>query len=240
VYALSHKYKRTYLREFGFEIHEYRPHPADAPIALEEDEGSVVALPPRFLRSESSRLFGSAAGSLGGSASGTPHRRALQGPLPLRSLGMRVGLHSKSMVVDGELAIIGSHNFDPRSDNLNTESVVLVHDRGFADELRETLLVDMAPENAWIIAPRARLPWVAGLNYSLGKVSEWLPLFDVWPWRYATSYELLPHCQPMPPNAPGFLDCHRAVGDFPEVEIPFKAINTRILTAFGAGLAPIL
>ena len=44
----------------------------------------------------------------------------------------------------------------------------------------------------------------------------------------------------MPPGAPGFYDCHRAVGDFPEVEIPFKAINTRILTAFGAGLAPIL
>ncbi|MCG6117883.1 MAG: phospholipase D family protein [Aquimonas sp.] len=240
VYALSHKYKRTYLREFGFEIHEYRPHPADAPIALEEDEGSAITLPLRFLRSESSRAFGSATGSLGEGESLTPRRRARAGPLPLRSLGMRVGLHSKSMVVDGRLAIIGSHNFDPRSDNLNTESVVLVHDRGFADELRETLLVDMAPENAWIVAPRARLPWVAGLNYSLGKLSEWLPLFDVWPWRYATSYELLPHCEPMPPNAPGFLGCHRAVGDFPEVEIPFKAINTRILTAFGAGLAPIL
>src|SRR6185503_7364968 len=31
-YAMSHKYKRLYLRELGFEIHEYKPFPDDAPI----------------------------------------------------------------------------------------------------------------------------------------------------------------------------------------------------------------
>jgi len=248
VYALSHKYKRTYLREFGFEIHEYKPRPENAPIALSLDpEDDDISLPPQFLRSESSRVFGSAAGSTGGSGSADrttygdpPRRRALRGPLPLRTLGMRLGLHSKSMVIDGELAIIGSHNFDPRSDRLNTESLVMVHDVGFAQELRDTLLTDMAPENAWIIAPRRRLPLLAGLNYSLGKASEFLPLFDIWPWRYATSYQLNEGCDPLPPRHPDFHACYTAVGDFPEVEIPFKAINTRILTAFGAGLAPIL
>jgi cardiolipin synthase C len=242
VYALSHKYKRTYLREYGFEIHEYKPHPEDAPIALNlHPEDDEVSLPPRWLRSESSRVFGSAArGSGSGSGSGVPGRRALRGPLPLRTLGMRIGLHAKSMVIDGELAVVGSHNFDPRSDRLNTESLVIVHDRRFAQELRSTLLEDMAPGNAWVIGPRRRLPLVSGLNYSLGKAFEYLPLFDVWPWRYATSYQRLPDCDAKPPLHPQFLECHVAVGDFPEVDLPFKSINTRILTAFGAGLAPIL
>lgn len=240
VYALSHKYKRTNLRELRFEIHEYKPRPENAPIALALDpESDAISLPPRFLRSESTRVFGSAAGS----GADTPGRRALRGPLPLQTLGMRIGLHSKSMVIDGSIAIIGSHNFDPRSDRLNTESLVVIHDVAFAQELRDTLLEDMAPANAWVIAPRPRPPrLVRGLNYSLGKAFEYLPILDVWPWRYATSWEYTggPGCAPMSPFDPRFADCHTPVGDFPQVEIPFKAMNTRILTAFGAGLAPIL
>src|SRR5690606_531063 len=34
-YALAHKYKRRHLREFGFEIHEFKPFPQDAPIDVE-------------------------------------------------------------------------------------------------------------------------------------------------------------------------------------------------------------
>ena len=41
-YALSYKYKRRYLREFGFEIYEYKPFPTDAPIDLAQ----TGALPP--------------------------------------------------------------------------------------------------------------------------------------------------------------------------------------------------
>ena len=41
-------------------------------------------------------------------------------------------------------------------------------------------------------------------------------------------------------RAAGFRQCYRAVGDFPEVSIGFKSLLTRIFTAFGAGLAPIL
>ncbi|OPZ14149.1 MAG: Major cardiolipin synthase ClsA [Alphaproteobacteria bacterium ADurb.BinA280] len=227
VYALSHKYKRTYLREMRFEIHEYKPFPASAPIVLEDAEGLYV--PVQFARSESARAFGSAS-----------RRTLLRGPLPLKRLGLRMGLHAKSMVIDGRIAAIGSHNFDPRSDHLNTEAVLLIHDRAFAEDLRQTLLFDMAPQNAWTIAPRPRPAILSGLNYSLGKLSEKLPLFDIWPWRYATSYEINPGCEPRPPLAADFAECYTPVGDFPEVALPFKGINTRILTAFGAGLAPIL
>ncbi len=83
-----------------------------------------------------------------------------------------------------------------------------------------------------------------GLGYSVGKVFEQLPLFDFWPRRYATSYQFVPGpgC-PLPSPMPGdedFRRCHEPVGDFPEVNLGWRRILTRITTAFGAGLAPIL
>lgn len=222
VYAMSHKYKRLYLRELGFRIHEYKPYPANSPInvaatgALGEER--ATRLP----------LFGS-----GSSGSNT-------GPLPLKRAGVRVGLHAKSLVVDGRLGVVGSHNFDPRSDNYNTESMVVVHDVEFAGALKASILRDMQPENAWLIAAQEKLPVLSGLNYSLGKLSEKLPIFDIWPFPYATSYELKPGCNPIPPGQPGFYECYEDVGAFPEVDLPLKMVYTRILTAFGAGLVPIL
>jgi cardiolipin synthase C len=226
VYALSHKYKRRYLREFGFRIHEYKPFPASGPI----DPGAAATLDAAVLgawASESRRT-----------AMGVPYRR--RGPLPLRQAGMRVSMHAKSLVIDRRIAVIGTHNFDPRSDRFNTESVVLVEDAGVADALARAIEQDILPENAWTIARRPKPPLLSGLNYSLGKVSEGLPLFDIWPWRYATSWEIEPGCDPLPPEHPRFAECYRPVGDFPEVELGGKNIYTRILTAFGAGLRPIL
>ena len=63
------------------------------------------------------------------------------------------------------------------------------------------------------------------------------------PVRYATSYEFRagPGCPlPLPPNDPRFRECYEPVGDFPEVSLGLKSLLTRIFTAFGAGLAPIL
>ena len=84
------------------------------------------------------------------------------------------------------------------------------------------------------------MPALANVNYRLGKLSEQLPVFDIWPWPYATSYQLVPGCNPVPPGQPGFHDCYEDVGAFPEVDLPLKTVYTRILTAFGAGLVPIL
>ena len=228
VYALSHKYKRRYLREFGFRIHEYKPHPAWAPVDLGASRPLGAAVLGAYA-SESRRMFGSAAGPSGS-----------RGPLPLRQAGMRIGLHAKSLVIDDELALVGTHNFDPRSDRLNTESLVLVHDAGFARALGNSIRRDIRPENAWTIARRPRGVVLPALNYQLAKVSERLPLFDIWPWRYATSWEINPGCAPIAPDQPGFADCYTPVGDFPDVDFPTKAIYTRVIAAFGAGLAPIL
>jgi phosphatidylserine/phosphatidylglycerophosphate/cardiolipin synthase-like enzyme len=221
VYAMSHKYKRMYLREMGFRIHEYKPYPTDAPI----DVAATGALGPERATLP---IFGSGSS---GSASG---------PVPLKRAGIRVGLHAKSMVLDDRVGVVGSHNFDPRSDNLNTESMVVVRDRQFAVALRASIQRDMAPENAWMVARREKPPVFSGLNYSLGKLSEKLPIFDLWPFPYASSFELKPGCNPTAPPDPAFYRCYEDVGAFPEVDLPSKSIYTRILTAFGAGLVPIL
>ncbi len=248
VYAMSFKYKRRYLREFGFRIHEYKPFPEDAPVdyAAMMPEGPPLALPQRNSPSiGSSGMSGETTRRLQRTESRPSFLSsgAATEPLPLKRAGVRMGLHAKSMVIDNRIGVIGTHNFDPRSETYNTESAVIIDDRAFAEALAASIRRDITPENSWTIAPRAKPPVLSGLDYSLGKVSEALPLFDVWPWRYATSYEFKPgpDCPvPVPAGDPAFHRCYVSVGDFPEVNVGPKWLYTRLLTAFGAGLVPIL
>ena len=170
-------------------------------------------------------------------------RRAANEPVPLKRAGVRIGMHAKSLVIDDRIGVIGTHNFDPRGDHYNTESAVVIDDPAFARALAASIRRDIAPENAWTIARRPDPPFFSGLEYTLAKLSERLPIFDLWPVRYATSYEFEPGpaCpEPLSPFDPRFRDCYRPVGDFPEVAVGFRPLMTRIFTAFGAGLAPIL
>lgn len=59
------------------------------------------------------------------------------------------GLHAKSMVVDGEVAVVGTFNLDPRSANLNTESLVIIHSADFATQMETVMEEELLPENAW-------------------------------------------------------------------------------------------
>lgn len=169
--------------------------------------------------------------------------RAVNRPLPVTRSGARMGLHAKSLVVDRRIGVIGTHNFDPRSENYNTEGAVIIEDPAFAQALADSILRDINPQNSWTVAPRSKPPVLSGLNYSMGKASEALPILDFWPWRYATNYEFQPGpgCPaPLPRQDPGFPACYQAVGDFPEVNVGPKWLLVRMLTAFGAGLVPIL
>lgn len=47
--------------------------------------------------------------------------------------------HSKSLVVDDKIAAIGSFNFDPRSQNLNTETMAVLHDVKMASLLTQSM-----------------------------------------------------------------------------------------------------
>jgi putative cardiolipin synthase len=58
-------------------------------------------------------------------------------------------LHSKSMVIDGRLAMIGSYNIDPRSHFLNTEVMCVMEDEAFARELTQAIGAD--EQNAWAV-----------------------------------------------------------------------------------------
>ena len=251
VYSLAFKYKRRYLRDFGFRIYEMKPFPADVPIdyaALLRSEA-----PPLAQEEEQAE----AAARAQDKDKGEVQRRLLRGemrpsffstkpanrPVRLKRAGIRIGLHAKSLVVDERVGVIGTDNFDPRSDNYNTEAVVIIDDPAFARALAASIRRDIEPENSWVIAPREKPPVFSGLNYSLDKISTALPLFDLWPWRYSTSYEFVPgpDCPlPLPPDDPGFRRCYRDVGDFPEVGVGAKRLYVRILIAFGAGLVPIL
>jgi putative cardiolipin synthase len=58
-------------------------------------------------------------------------------------------LHAKSMVIDREIAYIGTFNFDPRSENLNTEVGVIIYNEQLANTLATTILEDTEKNNSW-------------------------------------------------------------------------------------------
>ena len=254
VYALSYKHRKRYLTDYGFEIYELKPHPESADIDALENPSTAVATPPLAATSSGSgrsRRASRGAGSNGvaqpsessGFLSAGSHSRrgARHRPAPLSTEGIRFGLHAKSIVVDDTFAMVGTHNFDPRSDHYNTESGVIIYDKRFSDRLRDSIMQDTEPGNAWVIGPREKkIPVLSSVNEFIGDVSERLPFFDLWPFRYATSYELKPGCIPMRWTDPRFFQCYEPVGDFPEVDVSLKLIYTRMITAFGSSAAGIL
>lgn len=231
VYAISHRYKREYLRELGLEIYEYKPFAGRGePGAPDELEPPPPGTPAARGSGGDHRvaLFGSAG------------RRDRRAPPPLLKPGIRRGMHAKSFAIDGRIAMIGSHNFDPRSNRINTESGVIVWDAAFTQALEQVIAADIAPEQSWTIAPKRRAPVVGEVNESIEAVSDTVPAVDFWPFRYATSYELKPGCSPLPPEDPGFAACYAPVGDFPEVDLSLKQVYTLIIAAFGQILVPIM
>jgi phosphatidylserine/phosphatidylglycerophosphate/cardiolipin synthase-like enzyme len=237
VYALSYKHRKRYLKKYGFEIYEMKPHAQVA--AQEYAQAAQEALEPTGTGAADG---GKHQGFVGVEARGFFGSRGKRNePAPLTSEGRRYGLHAKSIVVDDSFAMVGTHNFDPRSDHYNTEAGVIVHDRRFASEVRSSIMRVTGPDDAWIIAPRRPgIPLLTDINQVIGDFSEKLPIFDFWPYRYATSYDLKPGCVPMQPSDPHFFSCYTPVGDFPEVALSFKLIYTRLITAFGGGAQGIL
>jgi cardiolipin synthase C len=59
------------------------------------------------------------------------------------------GLHAKTMVVDSRIVYIGTFNFDPRSENLNTEVGVIIRDETLAHAVASAIETDMKPGNSW-------------------------------------------------------------------------------------------
>jgi putative cardiolipin synthase len=59
------------------------------------------------------------------------------------------GLHAKSMVIDNKITVIGTFNLDPRSANLNTECIVVVHSDAVSRGVLKGMEEEFKPENSW-------------------------------------------------------------------------------------------
>lgn len=59
------------------------------------------------------------------------------------------GLHAKSMIIDDTITVIGTFNLDPRSANLNTECITIVHSDQVAKNVKIGFEEEFKPENAW-------------------------------------------------------------------------------------------
>jgi phosphatidylserine/phosphatidylglycerophosphate/cardiolipin synthase-like enzyme len=234
VYALSYKYKRRYLREVRLPHLRVQALPGAAPIDLQAIAAGAEGRSQARRTARRCRRRGTPQEATAASSRAKAWRRATSAAAavaPTRRCRWSApacasACMPKSIVVDERIGVVGTHNFDPRGDNYNTESMVVIEDPAFARALAESIRGDMQPVNAWVIAPRDKSPVFPGIDYSLGKVSESLPLFDLWPWRYATSYDFVhgPDCPaPLPRDDPNFRRCYTPVGDFPEVSLGLKA-----------------
>ncbi len=59
------------------------------------------------------------------------------------------GIHTKAFVIDGEQALIGSFNMDPRSRELNSEIGLVVSNTEFSQQVLETMERYFDPENSY-------------------------------------------------------------------------------------------
>ena len=76
-------------------------------------------------------------------------------------------IHAKTLVVDDDLAIVGSSNMDNRSFLLNFEVTALIYDRGVAAQLARAFEADLAESRAIAPSELAR----QGLGQRLGQAT---------------------------------------------------------------------
>ena len=62
-------------------------------------------------------------------------------------------LHAKVILIDGQTAVIGSHNFDARSDNFNLEFCVRVDSTEFVNDINSHLCQHLS-HSKQILSPR--------------------------------------------------------------------------------------
>ncbi len=61
------------------------------------------------------------------------------------------GLHAKSMIIDNEITVIGTFNLDPRSANLNTECISIMHSKEISQNVLNGFNKEFESDNSWKI-----------------------------------------------------------------------------------------
>jgi phosphatidylserine/phosphatidylglycerophosphate/cardiolipin synthase-like enzyme len=141
-------------------------------------------------------------------------------------------IHAKSYIFDDEIAWIGSFNLDPRSENLNTEVGLVIHDKKVAAALKKDILRDMAPQNSWTIGKKKKIPVVSDVSGTIDDVMEAVPVVHVWPFRYTSSFELKEGKEEVPFYDDRFYEHYDSVGPFPQMEMTIAEIEARLLKSF--------
>jgi len=219
-YSLTHKHKKHYVKTLGFAVYEFRPYAADA-----------AEFFPRMPQLIVEKKNGISSGEI-----------PAVGPNPaLEMPGPRTGLHAKSFVIDGHISMIGSHNLDPRGEGFNTENCVIIRDQAFARELERSIRKDIEPGNSWVVALKPPgLPLVGGINGAIESASRSLPIFDIWPYRSTTIYELRPGGTVVPPGAEGFYENYQPLGSFPDVISTKRRWQVILISSFMGFITPVL
>lgn len=216
VYALSFKHRKELYKKTGIDIYESKPYPADQATYVH----GLDQLVDRAIEQ-----------------AGIENRADID---QIDRVGPRLCIHAKSFVLDGKIALIGSHNFDPRSSKLNTECGVFITDVDVALELEALILNGCEPQNAWTVSKGPHTTIVSYFSGAIGAVSTALPVFDVWPYRYTTNYALKDGFEPLPPRSPDFQNNYTDVGYFPEVPDSATVIRARLMKAFGGWARPFM
>jgi phosphatidylserine/phosphatidylglycerophosphate/cardiolipin synthase-like enzyme len=219
-YSLTHKHKKHYIKTLGFDVYEFRPYASDAaeffprmPLLIDEKKHGISSGPIPAVGANPS----------------------------LEMPGPRTGLHAKSFVIDGQVSMVGSHNLDPRGESLNTENGVIIFDKDFARELERSIRKDIEPGNSWVAALKPPgPPLLSDVNGVIESVSRSLPIFDIWPYRSTTMYELIPDGIPMSPKAENFHDNYRPLGSFPDVISQKRRWQVIMISSFMGFITPVL
>jgi len=74
------------------------------------------------------------------------------------------GFHSKTIVIDGYISVIGSYNFDPRSANYNTECIAIIRSEEVAKNLLKHIEEEFQPENSWRVTKEYNPDKEAGIK----------------------------------------------------------------------------
>jgi len=85
-------------------------------------------------------------------------------------------LHAKTLVVDAKTVFIGTFNFDPRSENLNTEVGAIIHDEALARAVEASIETDMAPGNSWDAAKDDPDQYVSFAKRSKVRLYQLMPI----------------------------------------------------------------
>ena len=82
----------------------------------------------------------------------------MQSPVDKKELG----LHAKLLLIDDDIAFIGSCNLDPRSLKINTEVGLIIRSFELNQALRQDLNIDFDPSNAWKVERdnKGKVVWI--------------------------------------------------------------------------------